>query len=510
MQKKRDTKAAAKKATDDAKKDKKSDIKVVQTSSKGGVLVDHLVPQAQNFQVIDDNGRNLSCYLMWSDIKNNHNKYYISQALLDNTGKHYLWTRYGRVGLDGVGSNIFCGGKDQLIREYDKKYRQKTGKGYTEVKMALGNPNQAVKADLAKKEEVKGKDGKSDGPKSKLDSAVQELLSFIFDMNLIEQSVVQIGYDVKRLPLGQLDKETVLEGYKYLREIEQVLNGKKKGDLADLSSKFYTYIPHNFSMKHMKNFTINTIEILKQKIDLIQNLIDIKVAHKIVNPKKPTKNAKHPLDEKYEALNCDLKTVDHKSEEMKMVEQYLAHTSDGRTLKLLDLFKVVRGGEDKTFNPNKLSNKKLLWHGSRFSNFGGILSQGLRIAPPEAPKTGYLFGKGVYFADLAGKSAPYCCANLSNNVGLFLLCEVAVGKPRPLYQTDQDADNLPKGFDCTQCIGRKIPNPAESKTIEKDIEVPYGKLITNPDKGAQREHNEFVVYNTNQIRMKYLCKVQFN
>jgi hypothetical protein len=49
-------------------------------------------------------------------------------------------------------------------------------------------------------------------------------------------------------------------------------------------------------------------------------LIDIKVAHKIVNPKKPGKNAKHPLDEKYDALNCDLKTVDKKSEEMKMIE----------------------------------------------------------------------------------------------------------------------------------------------------------------------------------------------
>jgi hypothetical protein len=34
--------------------------------------------------------------------------------------------------------------------------------------MALGNPNQAVQADLAKKEEVK-KNGKNDGPKSKLD-----------------------------------------------------------------------------------------------------------------------------------------------------------------------------------------------------------------------------------------------------------------------------------------------------------------------------------------------------
>jgi len=42
----------------------------------------------------------------------------------------------------------------------------------------------------------------------------------------------------------------------------------------------------------------------------------------------------------------------------------------------------------------------LLWHGSRITNFAGILSQGLRIAPPEAPVTGYMFGKGIYFADM--------------------------------------------------------------------------------------------------------------
>lgn len=39
------------------------------------------------------------------------------------------------------------------------------------------------------------------------------------------------------------------------------------------------------------------------------------------------------------------------------------------------------------------SNHQLLWHGSRVTNFMGILSQGLRIAPPEAPCTGYMFGK---------------------------------------------------------------------------------------------------------------------
>jgi len=47
---------------------------------------------------------------------------------------------------------------------------------------------------------------------------------------------------------------------------------------------------------------------------------------------------------------------------------------------------------------SELGNRQLLWHGSRLTNWAGILSQGLRIAPPEAPSTGYMFGKGVYFA----------------------------------------------------------------------------------------------------------------
>lgn len=36
------------------------------------------------------------------------------------------------------------------------------------------------------------------------------------------------------------------------------------------------------------------------------------------------------------------------------------------------------------------SDRQLLWHGSRLTNWVGILSQGLRIAPPEAPVTGYM------------------------------------------------------------------------------------------------------------------------
>lgn len=63
----------------------------------------------------------------------------------------------------------------------------------------------------------------------------------------------------------------------------------------------------------------------------------------------------------------------------------MQNTSRGYSLKAMNIFKVEREGEDKMYNPLKLKNKKLLWHGSRFSNFAGILTSGMRIAPPEAP-----------------------------------------------------------------------------------------------------------------------------
>ncbi len=77
----------------------------------------------------------------------------------------------------------------------------------------------------------------------------------------------------------------------------------------------------------------------------------------------------------------------------------------------LDAFVV---GKDQPYKP-EVGNRQLLWHGSRLTNWVGIFSQGLRIAPPEAPCTGYMsvvcyvvvfrlthcrFGKGVYFADM--------------------------------------------------------------------------------------------------------------
>ena len=57
-----------------------------------------------------------------------------------------------------------------------------------------------------------------------------------------------------------------------------------------------------------------------------------------------------------------------------MVKKFVENTKDGQRVELLDVFELEREGEASGFNPLKLDNHKLLWHGSRFSNYVGILS----------------------------------------------------------------------------------------------------------------------------------------
>jgi poly [ADP-ribose] polymerase len=71
----------------------------------------------------------------------------------------------------------------------------------------------AAKVEEVKGEESKDEESKGDKAKSKLDEPLKNLINFIYDMKLIKQSVVSIGYDADKLPLGELDKETVDKGY---------------------------------------------------------------------------------------------------------------------------------------------------------------------------------------------------------------------------------------------------------------------------------------------------------
>merc|ERR1719391_685984 len=178
-------------------------------------------------------------------------------------------------------------------------------------------------------------------------------------------------------------------------------------------------------------------------------------------------------------------------------------------MEVMDVFRLNKHQESDKFRD--VGNKRLLYHGSRISNWAGILGQGLRIAPPEAPVTGYMFGKGVYFADMSSKSANYCFTNRTNNIGLLMICEVALGKQNKLVNADYNADKLPKGFNSVVGLGKR--EPAKLETMPSGVQIPLGppKNTNVENKGGYTlQYNEFIVYDTSQIKMKYLAKIKFN
>jgi len=190
-----------------------------------------------------------------------------------------------------------------------------------------------------------------------------------------------------------------------------------------------------------------------------------------------------------------------------------ANTHSSYTVELLQAFEVEREGEAARYK-GKLGNKQLLWHGSRLTNWCGILSQGLRIAPPEAPVTGYMFGKGVYFADMSSKSANYCFASKASPVGVLLLSEVALGSAYERTGAEYDAAascaKAKKGH--TFGKGKTAPDPSGSRELPggKGVMVPMGKAAPSGVDHSSLLYNELIVYDEAQAKQKFVLQVRFH
>nr|XP_012325346.1 poly [ADP-ribose] polymerase 2 [Aotus nancymaae] len=349
-------------------------------------------------------------------------------------------------------------------------------------------------------------------PESQLDLRVQELIKLICNVQAMEEMMIEMKYNTKKAPLGKLTVAQIKAGYQSLKKIEDCIWAGQHGRaLVEACNEFYTRIPHDFGLRTPP--LIRTQKELSEKIQLLEALGDIEIAIKLV--KTELQSPEHPLDQHYRNLHCALHPLDHESYEFKVISQYLqsthAPTHSDYTMTLLDLFEVEKKGEKEAFRED-LHNRMLLWHGSRLSNWVGILSHGLRIAPPEAPITGYMFGKGIYFADMSSKSANYCFASRLNNTGLLLLSEVALGQCNELLEANPKAEGLLQGKHSTKGLGKMAPSPAHFVTLNGST-VPLGPAsdtgILNPD-GYTLNYNEYIVYNPNQVRMRYLLKVQFN
>ncbi|XP_034849836.1 poly [ADP-ribose] polymerase 2 [Mirounga angustirostris] len=456
-----------------------------------------------------------------TNLQFNNNKYYLIQLLEDDAQRHFsVWMRWGRVGKTGQHSLVACSGDFNKAKEiFQKKFLDKTKNNWKDREKFEKVPGKydMLEVDYTTNTRIEEESKKESlnsplKPESQLDLRVQELIELICNVQAMEEMMVEMKYDTKKAPLGKLTVAQIKAGYQSLKKIEDCIRAGQHGRaLMEACNEFYTRIPHDFGLRTPP--LIRTEKELSDKVQLLEALKDIEIAIKLV--KTELQSPEHPLDQHYRKLHCALCPLDHESYEFKVISQYLqsthAPTHRDYTMTLLDVFEVEKEGEKEAFRED-LHNRMLLWHGSRLSNWVGILSHGLQIAPPEAPITGYMFGKGIYFADMSSKSANYCFASRVKDTGLLLLSEVALGQCNELLEANPEAEGLLQGKHSTKGLGRMAPRPASFITLNGST-VPLGPAsdtgILNPE-GYTLNYNEFIVYNPNQVRMRYLLKVQFN
>jgi poly [ADP-ribose] polymerase len=144
------------------------------------------------------------------------------------------------------------------------------------------------------------------------------------------------------------------------------------------------------------------------------------------------------------------------------------------------IFNVYVNGEHERFNPENIETKEL-FHGTRSANILNILTSGLMIKPKTAVHTGSMFGNGIYFADQSSKSTQYAhrwAGNKHSSAFLFL-CDVAVGTIKNYEDAQPHLNAAPKGYHSVKGV-----------------------------QGRSLLHNEFIVYDVKQSKIKYLIEFE--
>jgi poly [ADP-ribose] polymerase len=266
------------------------------------------------------------------------------------------------------------------------------------------------------------------GTTTTLPLAIQNLLKLIFDVAAMQRVMIEMEIDLNKMPLGQLSHSQLQKAYAVLTAIGDQIEaktsatvaGKKssiaQGKLLQLSNQFYTLIPHDFGMRTPP--LIDSHEALHRMVDRLETLMDLQIATNIIKQQQQQDQAKtrDPLDLYYESLNARLTVLDPQDPQYQIivhnVQSTHAPTHSDYRLHVENVFCVARPGDYERYSQlltrvsGLADNQGLLWHGSRTTNYAGIISQGLRIAPVSSVHTTnyfitrtikYLAGSSIYW-----------------------------------------------------------------------------------------------------------------
>jgi len=471
--------------------------------------------------------------MMKVDIKQGkygNNMFYKMQVLYNHVKNIYmLWNKWGRVGEVGSYQQTPYESAEAAMEEFEKIFAAKAKNAWKDRDRFVQSPGHyrmvALDYNVVSWREfmVPFDKKKSAYPPSSLTKPVRKLMKLLTDMAALKKAMKETGVNTDLLPLGTLKKSTLQEAQAVLLALKEKASAYKtiKNTLplnlktitetyqaiVDLSNKFYELVPCG-EFKDCVMAPLEKINEISGKLERIHSLLNLEVAAKVLLGAQANMTVINPFDYCLRALNASIEPLDINSKESKLLCRYASKTHRVNCVK--QIFRVRRQEEEEKFAPfMECENRLLLWHGSSISNFIGILQKGLCVAPIEAPSSGYRWGKGIYFADMLGKSICYC-RDSRNSEGLVLLCEVAMGKMAEFYE-DCFMLSPPEGFCSTKAMGRRGPDFNQSVILPCGVAVPCAKIqiyTAPPQKNFLTEYNEYIVYDAARVRIRYIVQVK--
>ena len=255
----------------------------------------------------------------------------------------------------------------------------------------------------------------------------------------------------------------------------------------------------NSQLQKLSNNFCNIIPIGSIIIDDVQKLMNM---YELLDVMKNIKKS-------FTTSNLNITHVNRKSDTWNNIQLLIERTrapTHKYNLDVLDIFEIddIRKDDDDFCDAEP---HRMLFHGTKKINIGSILKDGIKI-PVEDTQVinGCVLGKGIYFADSSTKSFNYSI-NEKEDEGYVLLCEVALGKNVDIvYKIKTDIQDI----DSRIAIGRYKMINEQSLIIDYKNNL-ISAMIGNYTKSNTKSnflYNEYVIYNTNRYRLRYIVRLK--
>lgn len=428
-----------------------------------------------------------SAMLIFTDAKENNNKFY--ELILNDDDS--VVARWGRVGAEGQ-TKTYYGGQ----YEFNDIIRKKTSKGYVRTKTVSVNVTSGASQDkMALAEAAKRDMVKVEASQDKKASVLIKLVERLAEMNrhqIMSASNGNIKIDDTGLittPLGLVTASTIDDARQLLEKIEKFTSTRAYTSAKYIESleNYLRLIPQKVPTRRgwYETFFTDFSSLTAQNslLDQLEGSLDL-YKSKEEEIRKKMSEAKGGEEK---VFGTQLSLVEDEDVIKRINRFYLENKNDRHVsshLKLKNVFELQNDDMKSRFESvsKKIGNVKSLWHGTRAFNVLSILKNGL-IIPKSGGSyhiTGRMFGNGVYFSDQSTKSLNYSYGywdggSKDDNCFMFV-AEVAMGKE---YVPSSPGNAFPmKGYDSTFAKANRS-----------------GVL-----------NNEMIVYDINQVHLRYLCE----